>query len=319
MTRVPAILTTVFPDRDETARRAASQWCAGDVAVEHVADGASFTYRFVALGERRYLRLTPPGWRTAAEVAGEIAFIQHLALNGIALARPLPSARGRSVEAVKSSLGTCLAVVFEEVAGGSVDDAAWSSHQAREAGRLMARMHLAADGLALPPGAARLSWRDELRGLEGELSPDETHLRAVVAATTARLERLPVTSAGYGLVHFDVSRDNVIWRSSSPSVIDFDDCMMHWYVADIARTVACMREVSAGRVGAEETAFLDGYRTVRPLDPEWTRLLPMFLQLALISELAWMMYASESASDRIEFAADDEVRLRRMIDGLSGA
>ena len=249
MTRVPAILMTDYPDRDDIAVRAVRQWYSGDVPVEHVADGASFTYRFAASGKRRYLRLTPPGWRTAAEIAGEIAFIQHLESKGIPLARPLPSARGELVEAIECSLGTCLAVVFEEIAGSATDDAPWSPDKAREAGRLMARMHLAAHDFELPPETARLSWRDELRGLEGELSAGETDLRATVAAITRCLENLPTTRDCYGVVHFDLSGDNLVWRDSSPSAIDFDDCTLHWYVADIARTLVYLRETTDGKIG----------------------------------------------------------------------
>ena len=319
MTRVPAILIADYPDRNDTAVRAVSQWYIGDVSLEHVADGASFTYRFVASGKRRYLRLTPPGWRTAAEIAGEIAFIQHLESKGIPLARPLWSVRGEPIEAIECSLGTCLAVVFEGIAGRVTDDGQWSPDQAREAGRLMARMHLAACDFELPPDTARQTWRDELRGLEGELRGDETDLRATVAAITQRLELLPTTPDCYGIVHFDLSGDNLIWRNLSPSAIDFDDCMLHWYVADIARTLVCMREMAGGRIGPLETAFLDGYRERRQIEAEWMLLLPMFLQLAAISELAWMTYASRSAAGHIEFSSEDDARLRQMIAGLSGA
>ena len=306
---------TDFPDRSETAIRAVRQWYTGDVSPEHVADGASFTYRFVASGKARYLRLTPPGWRSAAEVAGEIAFIQHLESRGIPLARPLRSARGEHVEAIECSLGTCLAVVFEAITGAVIDDAQWSPDQAREAGQLMAQMHLAAQDFELPPGTARLSWRNELRGIEGELSAGETDLRATVAAITRRLEILPTARDCYGVVHFDLSGDNVIWRKLSPSAIDFDDCMLHWYVADIARTLVQMREMTNGRIGPLEIAFLDGYREHRQIEAEWMLLLPMFLQLSAISELAWMTYASGSGAGQIEFTSEDGARLRQMIAG----
>lgn len=318
MTRVPAILITQFPDVDEVARNAVHRWSRDDVLIERVAVGASFTFRFVVAGEHRYLRLTPPGWRSRTDVAGEVAFIQHLDAKGIPLARPVASANGGMVEAMDSSLGECLAVVFEDVRGDALDDADGPPERAREAGRLMAHMHLAAYDFALPPGATRLSWRDELLGLEGEWMPSETELRDMVDMTALIFRRLPTTPDCYGVVHFDLSGNNIVWRSQSPAAIDFDDCMLHWYVADIARTIGRFRETAGGRIGPHELAFLDGYREIRQIDPEWMRLLPAFLRLALISELAWMTYASRSDPHRLQFTSQAEANLRRLIAAFGG-
>ena len=51
------------------------------------------------------------------------------------------------------------------------------------------------------------------------------------------------------------------------------------------------------------------------IEAEWMLLLPMFLQLSAISELAWMTYASGSAAGQIEFTSEDGARLRQMIAG----
>lgn len=170
MTRVPAILLADFPGRDVVAHEALRRWAPSQMAIEHVSDGASFTYRFASPDGRRYLRLTPPGWRSEAEVRGELAFIQHLDARGIPLARPVPSLEGELLETVESSRGPCIAVAFEEVRGTSSDDRLWSLEQSREAGRLMARAHLAMYDFALPKGTARLSWRDEFRGSRASCS-----------------------------------------------------------------------------------------------------------------------------------------------------
>jgi Ser/Thr protein kinase RdoA (MazF antagonist) len=103
-----------------------------------------------------------------------------------------------------------------------------------------------------------------------------------------------------------------------PGVIDFDDCMTHWYVADLARTVGYFRETARGRMGPYETAFMGGYRDVRRIEPEWLELLPVFLRLALISEFAWMNYASQATARGVRFTAEDAANLREIIRGLGG-
>jgi Ser/Thr protein kinase RdoA (MazF antagonist) len=173
-------------------------------------------------------------------------------------------------------------------------------------------MHLASSGFTLPPGTARPTWRDELRGLEGELPRTERALWAMIEEIAAVFEALPRSPDVYGVVHFDLSGDNVVWRDGAPHAIDFDDCMTHWYVADIARTVSHFREQARGEIGPHERAFLAGYEEVRPLPPDWKARLPIFLRFALMSELAWMMYAS-SVGAAVEFSADAEANLRRLV------
>jgi Ser/Thr protein kinase RdoA (MazF antagonist) len=183
----------------------------------------------------------------------------------------------------------------------------------------MARMHDAAADFSLPAGAERPSWRDEFRGLAGELPRSETGLWQTIDATQALFDSLPTAPDAYGLVHFDLSGDNLIWDGLLPTAIDFDDTMWHWYVGDIARTTAYFRHDEGGRVGARETAFLEGYCEVRPLSDYWRDLLPEFLRFSLISELAWMSYASANGADVEEFTAQQETALRRAIDLYSGA
>jgi len=319
MVRTPAILLSDLTDRDAVVREALERWSGAPETIEHVSDGASFTYRFTAGHQRRFLRLTPPGWRTPREVEGELAYIGHLDRKGIPVARPIMSRRGRRVEAVDSTLGSCLAVVFEEIEGDAEDDVHWSPEQAYEAGRLMARMHRAVRDFPLPMSATRPTWRDELRVVMAELPPDEAAHCAIIARAQRTLARLPTARAVFGMVHFDLSGDNLVWRGVQPTAIDFDDCMRHWHVADLTRTIAYFREQAGGERGPHELAMLDGYRDVNEIGEPWMRLFPFFLRIALISAVAWMLRASRAASKRLHFTAEAEANLRRIIASLDGS
>ncbi len=313
MTRVPAILLADFPGRDAVAHEALRRWAPGKTAIEHVSDGASFTYRFALPGGHLYLRLTPPGWRSEAEVRGELAFIQHLNTRGIPLARPVPSLAGELLEMVGSSRGPCIAVAFEEVRGTSSDARLWSPEQSREAGRLMARAHLAVYDFALPNGAERLSWRDECRGVEGELLPSDVELRAVAGRARSFFESLARPPDRYGVIHYDLCGDNLMWIDGTPTAIDFDDCMTHWFLADLARVISNYRRREHGAVGPHESALLRGYGEVRRLDEEDRLVFPRFIQFAMLSELAWMTYAARMAPDRLDFSTEDETLLRALV------
>jgi Ser/Thr protein kinase RdoA (MazF antagonist) len=313
MSRTPAILVD-FPERDEVARAAILRWDGDPATLVHVATGASFTFRFAAGSALRYLRLMTPGWRSFAEVSAELAFIDHVAAKGVPVARAIASKSGAHIEQVASGIERCLALAFEAIDGNSSDDEYWSPEQARDAGALMARMHIAAEDFELPAGAERPSWRDEFDSLDDELPRREAHLWRIIDETRALFETLPQTRDCFGMVHFDLSGDNLVWDGLAPTAIDFDDCMWHWYAGDIARTIAYFRMTDGGVIGRRESAFLGGYQEVRPLAQRWLELLPKLLRLALISELAWMKYSSGHGPYATLFTPEEEANARMAIE-----
>jgi Ser/Thr protein kinase RdoA (MazF antagonist) len=310
MTRVPAVLIGGFPDRDIAARAALRRWADEEAPLELASIGASFTFRCDAPGGQLYLRLMPPGWQSDAELRGEIAFVQHLHQAGIAVAPPVPSRAGAWVEPVDTSIGRCLATAFEGLRGPSPVDRDWSPPQAFAVGALMARMHDASMQFALPPGAERLSWRQEFSGLAGNLDSAEAGLWQIAHETRALFERLPVPRDSYGLIHYDLSGDNLVWRDAEPAAIDFDDCMTHWYVADLARSIAHYRMQDRPDL---EAPLLDGYGSVRALADPWPSHLPAFIRFSLLCELAWMTHARRTRAASIEFTDADEAQLRRLV------
>jgi len=116
-------------------------------------------------------------------------------------------------------------------------------------GRADGALHLAAEDLELPPGAERPSWQDEFDSLEDELPRDESELWRIIERTHALFETLQQTRDCYGMVHFDLSGDSLVWSGLSPTAVDFDDCMWHWYAGDIARTIAYFRMTDGGELG----------------------------------------------------------------------
>ena len=52
-----------------------------------------------------------------------------------------------------------------------------------------------------------------------------------------QLEQLPVSPAGYGLVHYDFEPDNVFYDGETCHVIDFDDSMEHFYAIDLVQMI----------------------------------------------------------------------------------
>src|SRR5579872_6511288 len=112
-------------DRVDTERRSpiaeqiAAPWLAGNTeAVVHCGPASSnIVCRVTASGHRRYLRCNHESERTFDEYAAEMAFVEHLASQGVRVARSVPSQAGALVEQIATSLGTFYAVLLEEAEG----------------------------------------------------------------------------------------------------------------------------------------------------------------------------------------------------------
>jgi Ser/Thr protein kinase RdoA (MazF antagonist) len=308
----PAILTPEILDRARTPFAAAALWGADPGSVEHVADGASFSYRIRLGGAAHYLRLTAPGWQSAGEIQGELAFIGAVRRAGIATPSPVRSLGGEFVERVRDRGREFLAVVFEEAPGRPLAPGEWDEARVIRWGRLLAELHQAAPHY-LPDGARRRDWRDELALLGRWLPADETEAHAHLARLTRWLHSLPRDPQVYGLVHFDVQGDNLLWVASSPTVIDFDDCLFHWFAADIARALATLRSQAPERRRALTAWLLDGYQQVRRLDPIAAASLGEFVRIVSIGSLAWNLHWRSRGGDSVEGEQDAEQDLRALI------
>lgn len=308
----PAILKPGILDRARTPFVAAALWGADPVSVEHVADGASFTYRIRLNGTVHYLRLTPPGWQSMNEVQGELSFVGAVRGSGISTPVPIRSLNDELIERVSDKGREFLAVVFEAASGRPLDAIEWDEAHVTRWGRLLAELHNAAPH-SLPEGESRRDWRDEL-ALLGRWLPDrEADMHTHLVHVTRWLQSLPRDPAVYGLVHFDVQGDNVLWTDTSPTVIDFDDCMFHWFAADIARALATFRSESTERRRVLTAWLLEGYRQTRHLDPVSAESLSEFVRVVSIGSLAWHLYRRSHEGSAVEGAWNAEEDLRTLI------
>jgi Ser/Thr protein kinase RdoA (MazF antagonist) len=312
----PAILVPHILDRKRTPFKAADLWGAAPVSVEHVADGASFTFRIRLKGKTHYLRLTPPGWQSLPNIKGELSFIEAVRRSGISTPRPISSRNGELVERVRDRGQEFLAVVFEEAIGKPIEGREWDELRVNRLGRLLAELHLAAP-TSLPAGESRRDWSQEIVGIARWLPKDETHAHHHVGRLTAWFESLPKSVDCYGLVHFDLYGENVLWRDSSPSVIDFDDSMFNWFAADIARALGSFKDEEPARRSAIKAWLLEGYCEVRPLDLVSAQWLPEFIRLVSIGSLAWLLY-SRSYGRADEGAPEHERILRQLVNDPAG-
>ena len=107
--------------RSPLAAQIASAWVGPDADVRILRASANFVCVVKTAGGRSFLRFNHADKRTLEAVAGELAFIRHLAERGVRAALPLPSRTGKFVESVQTSLGLFQAVLFEALPGAHLE------------------------------------------------------------------------------------------------------------------------------------------------------------------------------------------------------
>lgn len=246
-----------------------------------------------------------PGWATRlAEVGAPVAAARR-------------SVGGRLVERVQWEGTTYSASAYDCVDGGT-RAADTGADDVRRWGEALATLHATtavADGLP--------SWRDDrltaaVRALTAVREVAETAAE-VLAAVTA----LPGGAATFGPLHGDPELDNVVWSSEGPVFVDLDDAARGWFVGDVA---FALREVSAVAAAPDlahpvAAAFLEGYRSRRPLTDEELTWLPLMARAHAVVQLARLQPVLSAAPDPRwpAWAGALDARVRKRADQLVGA
>lgn len=231
---------------------------------------ANFVCVFRKDGQRRFLRFNAPDERPLGAVESEVALVDWLDRNGLRVAAPIPSHNGRLVETVETSLGKFHAVVFNGLQGaqGELDDL--SPDQFRTWGAALGRLHAAMKGCPVK----RPTWRDQLEAVRPYIPAGHPEWDRLLTWAGS----LPTGSDQFGLIHFDFELDNLYWQEEI-GILDFDDAVQSWYVADIAYALRDLFEEGVDLSNPHFKAFVEGYAEHHPIDQGLLAQLPEFLRL----------------------------------------
>jgi amicoumacin kinase len=245
-------------------------------------------------GDDAVLRVSHSTRRTLDYTLGEVEFVRWLAATELPVAKPILAESGRFVERIDDAESDQYFVVtaFERAPGHVFDDAPplkeryWNAALFRELGRIFGRLHARAQSYR-PSNASlkRQEWHEYDVVDVDRFAPLEEHVvRERTAEIVRRLNRLPRTPDGYGLIHADLHPHNFCFDEGRITVFDFDNSEYAWFVKDVAVILFYVaRAESADRRDAAAAAFLapflDGYREVRPCEREWLEAIPDMLAL----------------------------------------
>jgi Ser/Thr protein kinase RdoA (MazF antagonist) len=241
------------------------------------------------------LRVHRPGYRTAHQIECELEWVDALREDGaVDTCVPVPAPTGEHVVEV----GGRNVVLWEWLPGAEPDLSGDEVIDGfRTLGAVSARMHAHARAWTPPRGFDRPVWDFEhtlgAGGYWGRwqdglgMGADElAQLERLAATIDARLRAYGQSADRFGLVHADIRLANLLVDAGHVRVIDFDDCGFAWFMYDFATTVSFMEEHP--RVPELRAAWLDGYRSIAPLDAADEAELDTFVMLRRLLLVAWI-------------------------------
>jgi len=118
-------------------------------------------------------------------------------------------------------------------------------------------------------------------------------VNAECESLSRELEKLEISKATYGVIHYDFEPDNVFYDAESGlfSVIDFDDAIRCWYALDIVRALDALDEIVEGdTLKVAEQSFMEGYRSATDFTEEQQKSLPLMRRLVHLQEYATILH-----------------------------
>lgn len=317
---------------DRLAERAVDRYGLDtDSTVRLINVSENWTYRIEepATGRTFALRVHRPGYHTAAEIESELDWIDALRRDVVVeTAHAVASSDGtRVTQLATPELGERNAVLFEWLSGEMPElEGKDLIGGFRTLGAVSAEMHGHARRWPRPESFWRFSWDyDTTLGPSGHWGrwQDGLGLGSEELDVLGRLDevicrRLDAYGRGperFGLIHADIRLANLLVDGSRVRVIDFDDCGFSWFMYDFATTVSFFEDHP--QVPELKAAWVDGYRSVAPLDPADEAELDTFVMLRRLLLVAWIgshhQFATEAAELGAGFTEDSCVLAERYL------
>lgn len=264
-------------------------------------DGAVFVAKQAEVP--RVLKITPSTPDNVAVARARLHFVAHLHAHGVPLAAPLPTTTTSETLAVLGNpTEPFIAVLMPQILGDHADHrnpAQWNANLFTCWGALVGQMHALAQDYT--PLEALPDWRMEQ--IAFVRASTEAGIRAEWAALAETLLALPKDRASYGAIHNDLHPWNfLLTEADTLAVIDFEVCLQHWFIMDIAIALyyALMLHPPTDTPETATRAFLEpfmaGYRQFHTLEAAWFRHLPTFLHYRRV--LLYTVFAATLPDDR---------------------
>jgi Ser/Thr protein kinase RdoA (MazF antagonist) len=243
------------------------------------------------------LKIYNPASRTATDVQWEIDLTLHLIKNGAPVARPVAGNDGKYVQTFAIEGQNLTTVLFDWVAGEKPKPELSTYTLIGEAA---ARIHNAADTFTSELPRERY---DAHELIDNQLERMETPLRESgqwqrVFELSERMRKIITNpSLNYGIIHNDLTLDNVHLDGNTLAVFDLDSAAESWRAAEAWGVLRAADD--------RFKAWLEGYRSVRDFGLDDEKAVAAFGIVEDIRNVVWKLgFAKSSRGEPLMQTAD---------------
>lgn len=300
-----AIASKVLPRYDVGTVKACEFWCRGlsDVYLIET-DRGSYVFRIAHWG-----------WRSQADIDFELALLDFLANRGLPIAYPLKTASGELAIGIPAPEGERYAALFT-YAPGVVPIGDLSVRQAIRLGETLAKVHQAGLAFECSYGRKPLTLNYLLDESWSTIAPflqsgDREYVERAIAQLKTALKDFPQSSPYWGICWGDPHSGNTHFtETDQPTLFDFDQCGFGWRAFDLGKFRQVALNTGVSRRVRE--AFLQGYRSVSPLEEFELTAISAFTQTAHI----WVWSISLTYALRHNYSRLDDSFFRKRVEQL---
>lgn len=262
--------------RCSLAKQILKNWTYDEGSIYFYRASANAVCVFKSDTQLRFLRFTLASEKEFTSLESEMEVLLSLKDSDVKVALPIASIAGNYIEIVETDLGTVYAVVFEGLTGEHIDIEEMNEEQFYNWGITLGKLHSKFKSLPLDVTGKRSSFKAQLQFVRDNLPTQESTALRELELVSKWIEDLPKTNENYGLIHYDFELDNLCWDDNGASILDFDDCKLHWYVADIAYALRDLFEEGYDPNNLTFLEFIKGYESETNLDHSILEELPWF-------------------------------------------
>jgi Ser/Thr protein kinase RdoA (MazF antagonist) len=271
----------------ELGARVDAGWGIDPASLVHFRTGANNVFRASRARSPVFIKVTAASMRVESEISGASAFQRHLGDKGAPISNLEMKENGNRYDVFDFGGRTYFVTVSQAAIGEVLDKSSEDPDVFAAWGEAMAQLHNAAedfDRSSFPYLAGEGEW---LRIIE-RFEDASNEMKGRIEEIGAWRSSLPVPRGGLALTHGDMNAGNVVLFNGKATLIDFDEPIVTWNAADIARPFCETAAQDDATRAKNFVALFEGYakhRTPEFLSPSDYE---NFITLKCLETYGWM-------------------------------
>lgn len=274
------VFNTVNSDWDcELARELITSWKHDTNWVKMKRASANFIGKTKDSENNYIIRFNHNSERQFESIESELEILKYLKTKDLKIPDLIPSNNNSYIEASETGYGKFYTSVFELIPGKHYDIEDLTDQDFIKWGYTLGELHKAFK--ELPKSIKRKTHEAYFEELVNDRSPINTKENEEVKYLREWVSSLQKNPDNYGLIHYDFELDNTIWNDEGLYLIDFDDSIFSWFVADIAYALRDLFNDGCNFNKSDKRFlnFIKGYRELNDLSEQDLELIPNFYRL----------------------------------------